>query len=66
LCVWARGQCHEIFCVNNTGGKFAAIVNYTCGKFATGVNAAGSKFGAGANNTGGKKWEQYQNADTLK
>ncbi len=49
----------------NFATSFASVFD-TGGKFATGVNDTGSKLAAGVNDTGGKKWEQYQAAETLK
>ncbi len=54
--------------INNTSGKFATRVNDTGENFATRVACdvdTGGKFAAGVNDTDGKKWEQYQAAETL-
>ncbi len=49
----------------NFATSFANVVD-TGSKFVTGVNNTASKFVAGVYDTGGKKWEQYQAAETLK
>jgi hypothetical protein len=49
----------------NFATNFTRVVD-TGGKFATGINDTDSKFATGVNDTGGKKWGQYQAADTLK
>jgi hypothetical protein len=59
--------------INDTGANFATsspCVVDTGDKFATGVNDTRGtggkicKFATGVVDTGGKKWEQYQAADT--